>query len=226
MGRLALKFWWLVHKDLVSECRARQVWPVMLVLGAVVAMLFAIQMDLPATQRHSVVCGILWLAIFLSGSVALDRSFVCEQEDGCLVGLMSYSIPAGLVYFAKLTVNFVALSCLECVLIPLFVILCDVPLLKHPGALVLAVTLGNVGIAAVGTLLSAVTAGTRLHSNLLVLLVLPLTLPVLLAATEATRLVMASDFGFEWLRWIQLLGAFAVVFATAGIALFEFVIRE
>jgi heme exporter protein B len=226
MSRLVAKFWWLIYKDLIAECRARQAWPTMLLLGAVVVSVCAIQMDLPATQRQRAAAGLLWFTIFLAGAIALDRSFACEREDGCLDALLSYPISAGLVYLAKLTVNVVALTFLECVLIPLFVLLSGAQLLASPSSLVLVATLGNAGIAAVGTLLSALVSGTRQRANLLVLLVLPMALPVLLGASEATRLTMAGDLGVEWLRWIQLLGAFAVIFVTAGIVLFEFVIEE
>jgi heme exporter protein B len=226
MSRLVTKLWWLIHKDLISECRARQVWPTMLLLGGVVVLVFTIQMNLPLIERQRIVSGLLWIAVFFCGAITLDRSFAGELEDGCLDGLLSYPIPAGLVFLAKLTVNVLALTALECVLIPLFAVLSGAPLLVHPTRLVLVATLGNVGIAAVGTLLSAVTSGTRHRANPLVLLVVPLALPVLLGAAEATRLMMASDFGAEWLRWTQLLGAFATIFVTAGVVLFDFVVEE
>src|SRR5208283_91610 len=41
------KFYWLVSKDLLSECRSLRVWPAMLLLGVVVALMFAMQTDLP-----------------------------------------------------------------------------------------------------------------------------------------------------------------------------------
>ena len=34
---MAARLWWILQKDLVSECRARRVWPAMLLLGIVVA---------------------------------------------------------------------------------------------------------------------------------------------------------------------------------------------
>ena len=57
------------------------------------------------------------------------------------------------VYLAKLAVNVVWLAALQCVLIPLFVVLTDVPLLSRPWAMLLVALLGNLGIASAGTLL-------------------------------------------------------------------------
>jgi heme exporter protein B len=135
------------------------------------------------------------------------------------------SFPAA-IYLARLAMNVLALAAAESLLVPVFAVLCEVPLLAHPWALLLVGLLGNVGIAAVGTLVSAMTAGLRRRGNLLVLLVLPLVAPVLLGAAEAIRLSCEGRFGPDWWRWVQLLGSFAVIFVTAGTVLFEFVVEE
>ena len=57
-------------------------------------------------------------------------------------------------------------------------------------------------------------------------MLLPLLIPVILAASEATRLVAEIHLESELWRWIQLLGAFAVVYLTAGWMLFEFVVED
>jgi heme exporter protein B len=223
---LATKILWMIHKDIVSECRARQAWPAMLLLGTVVVLMFAVQMDLPAAERQRVAGGLLWLAIFVASTVSIDRSFGLEQDEACRDGLLLYPLSPAAVFVAKWVVNLSALFCLELVLIPLFVVLADLPLLAHPWALIASVTLSNAGIAAVGTLLSAATSGMTNRGGLIPLLVLPMVFPVMLGAAAATRLMLASDLSVEWWRWIQLLGACAVVFFTAGIVLFEFVVEE
>ncbi len=221
-----MKIWWMVHKDLVSEYRARQAWPAMLLLGVVVAFLFGVQMDLLPNEKQQIVGGLHWLAVFFAGVVALGRSFASEHEDGCWETLKLYPTGPVSIYLSKLIVNVVALAALQCVLVPLFVVLVDVPLLAHPGPLVVVVLLGNLGIAAVGTLLGAVCSSVRQTGSLLALLVLPLSLPAVLAASEATRLTAAGQIGPEWWRWVQLLGAFAIVYITAGMVLFELVTED
>lgn len=225
------KLYYMVAKDLLSECRALRTWPAMLLLGIVVALMFAMQMDLPPDRQRQVAGSLLWLTIFFAGTLALDRSFAAEREDGCWEGLACYPVAPMAVYLAKLTVNVIALTALECVLIPLFVTLTDVPLLAHPRAIIAVALLGNLGLAAVGTLLSAVAngapaCGSRQSSYLLPLLVLPAVVPLVLGAAEATRLAVENDFGPDWWRWVQLLAAFAVVFVTAGTVLFEFAVEE
>lgn len=220
------KLWWMIHKDLVSESRARRVWPAMLLLGIVVALLFSFQMDLPPGEKRRIAGSLLWLAIFFAGMLAIERSVAAEREEGCWEGLLLYPVTPALVYLAKLLANVVALGALEGILIPLFAVLADVPLAAHPWAMLLVAVLGNVGLAAVGTLLSVLAGGMRQKGSLLVILVLPLVVPALLAAAEATRLAGEDALGAEWSRWVQLLFAFNVVFVAAGTMLMDSAVED
>lgn len=216
--------WWILHKDLISEWRAARAWPTMLLLGIVVALVFSLQMQLLPQQKQQILGGLLWLAVFFAGLTAVDRSFAAEREEGCWEGLKLLPVPPNVVYLAKLAVNFTALTLLECLLIPLFFLLSGVPLLPHLGSLLPVAGLANLGLAAVGTLVGALTCGGR--SSLLAPLVLPLGLPVVLAAAECTRLAVEGPVGEPWWRWCQLLGAFAVIFTTAGTLLFQYAIED
>jgi heme exporter protein B len=217
--------WWIVHKDLIAEWRAARAWPTMLLLGVVVALVFSLQMNLLPQQRQQMLGGLLWLAVFFAGLTAVDRSFAAEGEEGCWESLKLLPISPSVVYLAKMVVNFTALALLECLLIPLFFVLSDVPLLPHLGRLLPVAGLANLGLAAVGTLVGAMACGGR-SNPLLVPLVLPLSLPIVLAAAECTRLDVLETGGELWWRWLQLLAAFAIVFLTAGTVLFEYAIED
>lgn len=226
MNNLARTWWWLVHKDLLREFRAPRVWPGMLLLGIVLALIIAMQVDLPQDQQGVLMASLFWLAAVFAGSVALDRSFSGERVAGCWQALLLYPISPGTIFAAKTTVNFLALCCLDCILLPAFVVFSDVSLLARPGPLLVVVVLANLGVAATGTLASALTSGLTQRGNLLVLLLLPLISPVALGAAQATRLLVAGDAQGEWLRWAQLLAVFAALFLTMGTLLFEFVIED
>jgi heme exporter protein B len=191
-----------------------------------VALVFSIEIDLVPDKRQRIVGGLLWLATFFAGMLAIDRSFASEREERCWEGLLFYPVSPSAIFLAKLLLNVATLAALQCVLVPLFVVLSDVQLLVHPWAMLLVALLGNLGIAALGTLTSALAAGIRQGGSLLAILVLPMAVPVVLASAEATRLAAGGDFGPEWWRWVQLLGAFGVVFVTAGLLLFDFVVEE
>ena len=223
---VATKLWWLISKDLVSECRARRVWPAMLLLGLVVALMFSVQMDLPPEGQRRVVGGLLWLAIFFAGTLALDRSLAAEREDGCWEGLLLYPLSATTIYLAKLAVNVVALAALQCVLIPLFALLSGRAVAGPAGPDRAGGLAGKPGDFRGGHPAHALASGIRHSAYLLPLLVLPLVIPVVLAAAEATRLAVENDLGAPWWQWVELLGAFAIISVTAGIALFDYVVED
>lgn len=218
--------WWLIHKDLSREIRAHHVWPGMVLLGLVLVFLLATQLDLPMEQKAQVAGGLLWLAIFFAGTLACERSFTSEREAGCWQLLSLYPVPPSVLFLAKLTANFVALVALELVLVPVFMVLSDVAIASRPGALVLIAALSNVGFAAVGTLVSGLTAGVRHRGGLLALLLLPLVVPLVFGSAEATRLLITGRMGAQWWLWIQLLAVFAALFTVVGALLFEFVLEE
>jgi heme exporter protein B len=219
-------FWWIVQKDLVSEFRARRVWPAALLLGSVVALLIRLQIDLPAEYQRQTAGGLLWLAVLVAAGAVFERALAAEREDGCWDSLQLLPVSAEAVFLAKLAVNIVTLTVLELLLIPLFFALWDLPLLVHAHQLAWIALLANPALAAVGTLLGGLAAGGGKGGSLLVLAVLPLVVPVMLAASEATRLVLENRLGDTWLQWLQFLGACGVVFVTAGVLLFGVAIED
>ncbi|MFO1095918.1 MAG: heme exporter protein CcmB [Planctomycetaceae bacterium] len=218
-------WWWLVHKDLQREWHAPRAWPGMLLLAVVLAALLEMQIDLPHDRHMQVIAGLFWLIAFFAGTLALDRSFSGEQEHGCWPALLMYPVPPGVIFLAKITVNFLSLCIVDAVLAIALVLFSGEPLFPRPVLFVVVLMLANVGFAAVGTVLGALTSGLQQRSGMLVLLLLPLISPVVLAAAEATRLILLTDSA-EWRRWGELLACFAVTFVCLGTLLFEFVIEE
>jgi len=219
-------FWWLVQKDFVRECRARTFWLSTLVLGVLLVSLLALQLDIAADPRLRVAGGLFWVAVFFCGAILIEHSFWAEREAGCWRALATYPVRPAVIFFAKLSATVASLSAAECVLLPLFVILADVPLLAHPAAIVGLAVIANAGVSAVGVLLGALTTAAAQRGYLFVLLFLPLIMPVALGASEGTRLATAGMFNDAWWNWIEMLSVFAALYVGVGAVLFEFVMEE
>jgi heme exporter protein B len=218
--------WWLIHKDLTRELRTHKIWPGMLLLGVVLTAVLATHVNLPIEAKEQVVGGLLWFTVVFAGTLALERSFASERDDGCWQTLTLYPIAPSMLFLAKMAVNLGAIVILELFIIPLFVLMTDVPLIAHPGAMALIAGLGSIGFAAVGTLMAAAMAGLRNSGGLVALLFLPLVMPVVLAEASATSMMLADQLDQFWWRWIYMLATFAVVFTVAGVLVFEFIIEE
>jgi heme exporter protein B len=92
------------------------------------------------------------------------------------------------------------------------------------GRLAVVVALGSLGMCAVGTLFGAVSVRTRYREVMLPLLLLPLLVPVLLGAVDATAGLLETGT----LRWppVQLLLVIDAVFLIVAFLGFEYVLDE
>lgn len=221
-----VQFWWIIHKDLTSELRTGQLWPPLCLYSLLVAAVFSYQMDMSPDQRIQIAGSLLWLTTFFAGMLSMDRTFIAERDDGCWHALRLYPISATSIYFAKLVVNVVTLAAMQTLIIGLLVVISDFPLAVHPWMIMLVALLGNIGLAAVGTLFSAVGISMRRNNGLLSLLVLPVVIPVVIAATQATQLLCENNLNAFCWRWINLLMVFDVIFVAAGAVLIDFIVEE
>ena len=106
--------------------------------------------------------------------------------------------------------------------IGLFNLVVDLPLL------VVALALGTLGLAGVGTLFAAIAAHTRAREVLLPLLLFPVQVPVILATVKSTGAAIhvpgldPPEIG----QWMGLLVAFDALFLGLSVLLFDYVIEE
>jgi heme exporter protein B len=223
---MVAKFWWLIRKDLTLEMRTGSVWPPMCLLGFLVTALLSFQIKLPAEQLRDIAGSFLWLATFFVAMPAMERTFAAEREEGCWHALRLYPLSPTTIYFAKLAGNVLTLLVVHIVLILLFVIFLGFPVSHHLGAILAVAFLGNLCLAAIGTLFSALSLGLRRNIGLVTLVILPVTIPAIIAAAEATRLLAEDQLPVIWWHWIQLLAAFAVIFVASGAVLIDFLVEE
>ena len=221
----ARAWWWLVHKDLLREWRAPRAMPAMLLLALALAMVISVQIEMPERQHAELAAGFFWLASLFASTVSLDRSLSSELDQGCWQSVLLFPVSPGTVFLAKLAANFFALCILEIVLVPAFAVLAGVFLPADPARFLITALIANLGLAATGTLVSALTVNLAQRSGLLVLLLLPLVSPVVLGAIQATRSLVVGQPAAWWLWW-QLLACFAAVFVTLGTLMFEFIVEE
>jgi heme exporter protein B len=212
----------IVWKDVRCELRTRQVWIAMGMFAVLVLVVFNFAFDLRIDNVAAVAPGALWVAFVFASVLGLGRTLAAEQDHGAMDRLMICPVDRKAVYFAKLLGNLIFLVAVEVVAVPIFAALYNLPVLS--AMMVLVVLLGTVGVAAVGTLFSAVALGTRAREMLLPLLVFPLIIPIVIAAVRATQSLVSPASGDP--PWLGLIAAFDVIFLSISALVFHFVIEE
>ena len=116
------------------------------------------------------------------------------------------------------------MSLSQLVLLGLMALLFDTALLRmHLWPVLL---LGTLGLATSGTLFGGLTATTSVRGTLLPVLLLPLTLPVLVAAVQATSGLLAGQTLAQVHRWLRLLVVYDLVMIALGMLTFEQTLQE
>ena len=214
----------IVQKDLTAELRTKENLSAMVVFALIVLVIFNFAFELQGVDITVVGSGVLWVAFTFSGILGLGRSFAAEKDKGSLEGVLLSPIDRGAVFLGKAISNFIFITVMEAVTLPLFAILNNIALPWLP--LLPYVMLGTLGFAAMGTLLSAVAASTKMREVMLPILLFPVSIPLLMAAVKLTvGALQARDFS-EVALWFSLLILYDVLFLVVAFWVFEYVVEE
>lgn len=114
----------------------------------------------------------------------------------------------------------------ELVMIPLAAVLYDIPIWGVLAPLSAVLFLGTFGFVTLGTFYSAMASRLRAREVLLPLLLFPMLIPLLISAVQATKAILAGDLMDLSGAWLSVLVVFDIVFFTAALFAFEYVIED
>ena len=215
----------LLAKELRLEFRTRELLSATIVFALVIVVLFSRAFDPTAAESRRYGPGLLWIAFLFAGSLMLNPSFAREQVNDTLDALRMAPISAFAILSAKMVANFIFMSLVELVLVPVFSVLYNVSLAGVAGRLALVLVLGTIGLTVTGTVFSAIASHARMRELLLPLLLLPILTPLLIAAVEATASLLVDQPELDR-TWVASLAGFDIVFLTASWLLCDYLIEE
>jgi len=216
--------WRILHKDLVLERRTREALSGLIVLVLLILLTFTFAMD-PAGAAAAAPA-VQWVTFVFAGLMAIQRAFLVERENGAWYGLLLAPVDRGAIFVAKMASNVIVLGAAQLVLLGLLALLLGVPVFAAPGALLFVNFLGLIGFSALSTLFAAISVRLRAREMMLPLLVLPLLVPLVICAVEASRIVMNGGTVAGAGAWVRVLATFDVIFSVAGWLMFEQLVRE
>jgi heme exporter protein B len=215
----------LLGKELRTEFRSRELLTTTAVFILVVLIMFSFAINPTAEESRAFGPGLLWLAILFAASLMLQPCFLREQTNDTLSSLrLAVSDPFA-IFLAKLIANTFFLLLTELLMLPLFAVFYNIPVLPQLPYLLLILFLGSLGVSTAGTALSAISAQARMRELLLPLLLLPILTPVLVVSAIVTVKLLDRDPVVEW-KGIGFLAVFDVVFLTALWLFGEYLLEE
>jgi heme exporter protein B len=202
----------VTKRDLQRERRSGEVVWVTLPFGAVALLLIpiAIGTDTPTLRRVGV--GMFWVVVMLFGVlIAVRRTTSDSVAQKDMVALTGIDPAAGFVGTA--VANFLLLLIFEVVLGVLTVVLYDVDLKGWPWIPAILILVAA-GLSLLGTIAAGIVSTGRGAAALVPLIVAPMSVPLLIAATQAFE---GLRLGESILTWVLMLIVIALVLSVAGV---------
>jgi heme exporter protein B len=215
---------WVAWKDLISEVRSRETLSSMFFFALIVILVFSFSFSMDQQAARELIAGIMWVAFAFTGMIGLGKSFAAELQNDCLEQLQISPTSKGAVYLGKLTANLLFMLVVEVILFPMFVVFFNLDVVEELPLLLLIFAMATLGLSTVGTLFSAMTVQIRAREVMLPILLLPLAVPVMISAVEATRGALNGDPIALYGNWLQLLAVFDIVFTVLSFWAFEWIL--
>lgn len=214
----------IARKDLLAELRGKAGFTSVASLGVTILILMGIALGPDAAVLRHAAAGAVWLATLFAMVLAFNRSFQSELEANALEVLLLYPGPRWTVFAGKLLGNLIFVTATVAIVVAAGIVLFGVPLPARWPRMLVVLALGIVGVVVLGTFYASMASRTRAREILLPLLLFPMLIPVLIAATTASRSLLGTDLMHESGAWIGVLAAFDLVFLIATFLAFEHVI--
>jgi heme exporter protein B len=216
----------ILAKDLRVELRTLESVPAMALFAVTTFVLFRFGLD-RTTLGGTLAAGVLLATVLFATIIAVNRVFVAEREEGGFDSVRLAPVDVTALWAAKAAALVVYLLALELVAVPAFAAFfldswAGLPPLLGVLALV------DLGLGAIGALVSSLAASSRARDLVGPLVLLPLLVPIMIAAAKASAPLLAAggpaygDVG----KWLAVLALYDLVFAAVGYAVFEFVVED
>jgi heme exporter protein B len=217
----------IAWKDLRVELRSREIVYTMAFFGGLLVVINTFAFPHEDRAMRGSVAGMLWAALAFTGTIGLGRAFDRERENDTMRALLLSPVPRLAVFLGKAISIAVLVLAVAVVVVPLLALFLNAPLFDFPLQLVLAVLLGVIGFAVVGSVFAATLLKVRSRDVLLPVILYPLLVPLFVAGTKATAALVAQrpNLDAAW-YWIEFLGIYDLAFLVLSLWVFESLVIE
>ncbi len=214
-----------LRKELQLEWRSRDAVIGMLFFTLLVAVVFSLAFDPTSnpTLAHQISGGLAWIGLLFAATVSLNGSWAREQRNQVMDVHRLSAAPPSALFVGKALANFLFVTLVEVVLVPVFVLFYNIHPLGQANLLWAILPLGTWALVLNGTFFSALSLRSRNRDLLLPLILFPIELPALLAMVNGTTSVITGEF--DPMLWVRLLAGFDIVFTVVALLLFGTVLH-
>jgi heme exporter protein B len=217
----------IARKDLLVELRTKESVPAMALFAVTTFVIFHFGLDRDRLEGE-LAAGVLWVTLLFAAILGINRLFVAEREQGGFDGILMAPIERTSLLIAKAGALIVYLVALELIALPVFALFfIEAGFWEAIPRLALVIVLADIGLAVVGAMLASIAVHTRARDLLLPILLLPLTVPVVIAAAAATNPLLSIPLDTAGVgKWVAVLALYDLVFGLLAYAVFDFLMED
>jgi heme exporter protein B len=176
----------------------------------------------PEPQRlREIAAGIVWVCALLASMLSVSNLYASDHLDGSLEQMLLAGHPGSLIAGAKAAAHWTITGAPLVLVAPLIGLLLDMSG-RALFALIASLLLGTPILSLLGGMGAALTLGLRAAGVLLILLIVPLSIPTLIFGAGA---VSAVDAGLSASGHFSLLGALLILTTLAAPVATSFALR-
>jgi heme exporter protein B len=217
----------VLRKDITLELRTFETVPAMALFSLTTFVIFHFGLNRSSIEGQ-LAAGVLTVTLLFAAMLGAGRLFVAEREQGGFDAFLLAPVDRNAMLVAKAAAMFVFLAVLELVAVPGFALLLLGPTLwPRLLGLIAVLALADLGLAVIGTLVSAIAIHTRARDLIGPIVGLPLLIPALIATARAAGpLLQAHTSGSPPGKWVAILALYDCVFGLVAYAVFDFLLEE
>jgi heme exporter protein B len=218
----------VLRKDLRLELRTLETVPAMVLFAVVTFVIFHFGLNRD-TIDGQLAAGVLTATLLFAAMLGINRLFVAEREQGGFDAFLLAPVDRSAMLIAKAAALFLFLAALEVIAVPAFGLFLLGPSLGPPlPGLILVLLLADLGLAVIGTLVSAIAVHTRARDLIGPIIGLPLLIPALIATARAAGPLLRTvdPASAPPGKWVAILALYDLVFALLAYAVFDFLLED
>jgi heme exporter protein B len=216
----------VLRKDLLLELRTFETVPAMALFALTTFVIFHFGLNRGSISGQ-LAAGVLTVTLLFASMLGINRLFV-EREQGGFDAFLLAPVDRTALLIAKAGALFTFLVVLEVIAVPAFALLLLGPSIGTSLlGLIAVLALADLGLAVIGTLVSAIAVHTRARDLIGPIVGLPLLIPALIATARAAGPLLATHTsGSPPGKWLAILGLYDLVFTLLSYAVFDFLLED
>ncbi len=194
-----------------------------LLLGLLLLFVFSLSQEVGTTMSAQGAAAIFWLASAFCQVLVFNMLYGIEEVNSARHGLLLMPHPLQVIWIGKGITGLLLLLLAQAVFLPAAIVFLGQSISEGWPQALLVILLVDVGMAASGSLLGALSQGQAARESLLSIILFPLLVPLLLAGIRVGAGGFADSVPEGVENWLGVALAFDALFLGAGLLLFEYI---